>query len=479
MPHHVYVYVGSLLQSFGERRTGIPRVEWEIARRLIDDGAVPFAFDSEAGCFAHLSDGVLQIADRVQQLDLEALIDAPRSASGHVLSRAIARMAASAYPRMPRPFGIHWHTERLALHQLVRAFDAMTPEERRDVLRRMGIASGSGLEGKLLERLSRRADGSRVITWHIARPVAFERDAVIVNCGIWWHDAALEQMRRLREELKARYVGVIHDLSPILRPNELVSAEVGQGFRRFLDASLGFANRLLPVSEHVARDVAAYAGRQGIAAPEMNALRLAPGIGPGMDAVRSPRLLRAGLHPGRFVPFVSTLNPRKGHRRSLALWRRVVDELGDKAPTLVWAGQRGRPDDGALGQATGDARLWQRHLHFIEGPSDAEVAWLYGNAAYTIYPSAFEGWGLPISESLAFGKYCLAADNTSLTEAGAGLAFHAPADNTDAWLSEIRRLAREPGYLAAMTERVVARYRPRSWDDVAGDVAAAVRAVAA
>ncbi len=58
MPRHLYVYVGSLLQTFGQRRTGIPRVEWEIARRLIAGGAIPFAFDERAGCFARLKDGV-------------------------------------------------------------------------------------------------------------------------------------------------------------------------------------------------------------------------------------------------------------------------------------------------------------------------------------------------------------------------------------------------------------------------------------
>ena len=51
----------------------------------------------------------------------------------------------------------------------------------------------------------------------------------------------------------------------------------------------------------------------------------------------------------------------------------------------------------------------------------AELAWLYRNCTFTLFPSRYEGWGLPISESLDFGKLCLAADNSSLPEAGEGL----------------------------------------------------------
>lgn len=60
-------------------------------------------------------------------------------------------------------------------------------------------------------------------------------------------------------------------------------------------------------------------------------------------------------------------------------------------------------------------------VRFVEGPTDAELAWLYGNCEFTVHPALYEGWGLPVSESLDFDKVCLTSNGSSLEEAGEGL----------------------------------------------------------
>ena len=45
---------------------------------------------------------------------------------------------------------------------------------------------------------------------------------------------------------------------------------------------------------------------------------------------------------------------------------------------------------------------------------DAELAWLYANAAFTVFPSLMEGWGLPVGESLWFGKPCVASSGSAV-----------------------------------------------------------------
>jgi glycosyltransferase involved in cell wall biosynthesis len=139
--------------------------------------------------------------------------------------------------------------------------------------------------------------------------------------------------------------------------------------------------------------------------------------------------------------------------------------MGDRMPALVFAGQGGG-DTETVRIMSEDGLMWNRKLFLVESPTDGEVAWLYENCAFTIFPSLSEGWGLPITESLSYGKYCLAADNSSQPEAGQGLAFHAENMDGAAWLAEIRRLVTEPGYREAMNTRVAANYRSRSWDDV-------------
>ncbi len=63
--------------------------------------------------------------------------------------------------------------------------------------------------------------------------------------------------------------------------------------------------------------------------------------------------------------------------------------------------------------------------------SDADLARFYAHADFTVYPSRYEGWGLPVSESLAFGKLPVVAHNSSLPEAGRDLAAYFASDDVD------------------------------------------------
>ena len=228
-------------------------------------------------------------------------------------------------------------------------------------------------------------------------------------------------------------------------------------------------------SRYVCQDVEAYARERGVAIRPVIRVPLCTDLQRSVTPQLTATLARHGLEPGRFVIYVSTINPRKNHLWAYRLWRRLVEELGDAAPTLVFAGQRGWRHEELFATLSADALMWNRKLRFVEGPTDPEIAWLYANCAFSIFPSLYEGWGLPILESLSFGKYCLAADNSSLPEAGQGLAFHADTSDEAAWLAELRRVIAEPGYLDAANARIRERFVPRSSDEVGAELLAVMR----
>ncbi len=64
---------------------------------------------------------------------------------------------------------------------------------------------------------------------------------------------------------------------------------------------------------------------------------------------------------------------------------------------------------------------------------DEELSLLYEKSYFTVYPSWYEGWGLPVAESLAHGKFCLAANGTSLREAGGEFAEYLDPYDIPAW----------------------------------------------
>jgi glycosyltransferase involved in cell wall biosynthesis len=154
---------------------------------------------------------------------------------------------------------------------------------------------------------------------------------------------------------------------------------------------------------------------------------------PGIDPVFRPTGPRARLERP-YILGVSTLEPRKnlgGLVRAFELLRRRRDDLD-----LVLAGglrPGGRPPQLAEGV---------RLLGYVE---DEELASLYRGASAFVYPSLFEGFGLPIVEALASGTPTVASAHPSLDEASGTAALRGDPQDSEALAEAIEAaLAADP-----------------------------------
>ena len=127
---------------------------------------------------------------------------------------------------------------------------------------------------------------------------------------------------------------------------------------------------------------------------------------------------------GPFALCVGTVEFRKNQAPLLKLWESLGEGSG---PRLADARHRRRSGLARPRRAQpAPARRAQAPYLGSEAPTDRELAWLYGRAAFTVFPSLAEGWGLPIGESLWFGKPCVASDATSMPEVGGPLWLRQP-----------------------------------------------------
>jgi glycosyltransferase involved in cell wall biosynthesis len=97
--------------------------------------------------------------------------------------------------------------------------------------------------------------------------------------------------------------------------------------------------------------------------------------------------------------------------------------------------------------------------------SDAELCECYRSCLFTVFSSLCEGWGLPIAESLAQGKFCVASNRTSIPEVGGDLIDYFDPKNEDDAYAKIERLLLDSVYLTEREAQLRTEYRPRTWTD--------------
>jgi hypothetical protein len=180
------------------------------------------------------------------------------------------------------------------------------------------------------------------------------------------------------------------------------------------------------------------------------------------SAARRPDAL-SDAQSQRFVLSVSTIQSRKNFDLLYHLWHRLAEIKLAELPTLVIVGQPGFGSRDLLWQIEHDP-VTRDKIVVLHGAGGEELNWLYQNCLWTLYPSFYEGWGLPISESLAHGKYCLASNTSSLPEAGAGFVMHLDPFDFAAWREAIVELIRHPERLAPLERSIRTTYRPMTWE---------------
>jgi len=220
---------------------------------------------------------------------------------------------------------------------------------------------------------------------------------------------------------RARTLLTIHDLTFLVRPE---CAEAG--LRRYLATAvpraLRRADMVLVDSQATADDLARLLGVSG---PRV---RL---VYPGVDArfrpmpVAEVEPLRAALGlPADFLLFVSTIEPRKNLVRLLEAFALLVAEdgrwtvdggrWGGDLLQLVIAGRKGWLYEEVFA-AVGRLGLAGR-VRFLDFVDDAQLPALYNLARAFVYPSLYEGFGLPALEALACGVPVVTSAVASLPE---------------------------------------------------------------
>jgi len=321
---------------------------------------------------------------------------------------------------------------------------------------------------------------SSVTSWRATKPVRtswnwqLQPADTLVLIGTNWNVSRIESLARKHAERGGRVMQVVYDLIPVRHPEYCVDS-LSRKFSAYLHRSLAFTSRYVCISEATAADMRGYLRKQGVDAEVM--------VWPLAHEFDGYTRNHCGLIPEEttllptldtpFVLCVGTIEIRKNGIFLLEAWRHLIDELGDRAPRLVFAGKYGWKIDGFRQRLEGDPRLRERVM-IVSTPTDADLAALYERCLFTVYPSLVEGWGLPVGEAAWFGKVTVASSSSSLPEVLGPLADYARPDDLDGFVRGVRRLIEDAGYRTAR-ERELAAAPLRTWADVAADLHRCIR----
>jgi len=264
----------------------------------------------------------------------------------------------------------------------------------------------------------------------------------------------------------------VHDLSvfrfPESHPAERVKAFELQ-FIRSLERSL----RIITDTETVRReliDMFAVDPEKVTAVP----LGVSPRFRPaGAEAVAGV-VEQWGLAPGSYGLCVSTQEPRKKIPELIRAWRSLPRSIRDRFP-LVLAGGSGWENETLLAEIeSAAAEGWVLNLGFVE---DAVLPQLYAGAALFVYPSTYEGFGLPPLEAMASGVPVIVANQSCLPEVCGDAARYVDPDDTGGLAAAIHESLCNADWRSETVQRGLNRAAQFTWDRCIEDTVGVYRSV--
>jgi glycosyltransferase involved in cell wall biosynthesis len=288
-------------------------------------------------------------------------------------------------------------------------------------------------------------------------------DTVLSAGSDWLHKgtALVELQRRLGFRLAV----LCYDLLPLTHPEWFFENDV-RIFGAYWRAVIPAAARILCNALCVAQDLRDFAAAEGLGTcdPRVVPLGYTP---PALDRPLPP--LPPGLEKGRFAVFVSTVEPRKGHATLLAAWKALLAQGVPQAQrfNLVIVGRRGWKVAALLEEMDALAADPAGHFLHLDNADDALLARVYRDAAFCLYPSRAEGFGLPVIEAMAHGKAVIASNGGAVAETAAGLAPCLDPLDVGAWTSTLGDWIADPAARAPWEARIARDFRYSSWPDAA------------
>jgi len=247
-------------------------------------------------------------------------------------------------------------------------------------------------------------------------------------------------------------VSTVNDLSFIVFP-EFHSALNARYLRLATPGALKTSRAVIAISQATKNDILRYTDipEDKVHVVHIATPTLGNASGPTPEDLASVR--ETYDLPHSFILSVGTLEPRKNLAGVLSAYRMLRRNLGDAPPLVLVGGAGWKLDLGAA--MASDIEPWIRRLGFVP---DTDLHALYTACDAFVYPSFYEGWGLPVAEALSHGAPTITSNVSSLPEVVGDAALQVDPKDHDALATALEHVLTDK----ALADRLRAAGPPRA-----------------
>jgi glycosyltransferase involved in cell wall biosynthesis len=288
-------------------------------------------------------------------------------------------------------------------------------------------------------------------------PIHFMANEQVVILGKPWDTMSMiDALRAQKLAAPFTFVHLIYDMIPVFMPH-VFGQPLPTNYTTHMFEAITMADQLVAISESTKRDIQKFCKEELLPEPPITVAKLGDGF---VDTTVSEDYAVPGLKPEQYILCVGTIEIRKNHILLYTAYKEALSQ-GKTMPKLVIVGGRGWYVEDVLYEFRHDPEL-KDLVNIMHKVDDRQLAWLYQNCKFTVYPSVYEGWGLPIAESLAYGKFCVASQASSMPEVAGDLIDYFSPYNS-AQCAELIRKYLDPVTLANKQTEIQNKYQPASW----------------
>jgi glycosyltransferase involved in cell wall biosynthesis len=352
-----------------------------------------------------------------------------------------------------RSAGISWYIQNLLRHLP----EADTSIRCTAFLSEKGYTGGPGLALQV-SRLPTHQPLVRIFWEQAIQPGALRRAGVDLFHGLALVGPALSNCPS---------VITIHDLSFLHYPRNF------QAIKRlylelFTRLSVRRARRVIAISENTKQDIVT---QYGVSPDKIDMIHY--GSDPSFRVLPGDQVAHFRAQhrlPERFVLFVGTLEPRKNVAHLIEAYARLPKSSSGSRPQLMIVGGKGWLYDEIFARV--EALGLKDEVHFVGYVPGEMLVWWYNAAELFVFPSVYEGFGLPPLEAMACGTPVITSCVSSLPEVVGEAGVLVDPFDRDTLTASMERVLRDKDMQEKMREKGLGQARSFSWKKAARDTAA-------